>query len=168
MVRLMAPIFSFTAEEIWEIMPKLAGSSGSVFVSEMPAKPQFDSQILERFSKFMSLRQDVMKALEKARAEKFIGNSLAASVTIECDADARSFLESFGGDLADLFLVSGAKFGKAEGAYLVQSEDNKGFAVSVSKADGEKCERCWKYSESVGKNTEHPTICARCAGVLSS
>lgn len=168
MVRLMAPIFSFTAEEIWEIMPKLAGSAGSVFVSDMPANMQFDSQILERFSKFMSLRQDVMKALEKARAEKFIGNSLAASVTIECDADARSFLESFGESLADLFLVSGVKFGKAEGTYLVQSEENKEFAVSVSKADGEKCERCWKYSESVGKNTEHPTICARCAGVLSS
>ena len=110
MVRLMAPIFSFTAENLRKSCRKLAGSSGNVFVSRC-LRSRSSIPDTRRFSKFMSLRQDVMKALEKARAEKFIGNSLAASVTIECDADARSFLESFGGDLADLFLVSGAKFG---------------------------------------------------------
>ena len=116
----------------------------------------------------MQVRGAVTKTLEGARADRFIGNSLAAKVTIECDNDLRSFLEGFGEDLPDLFIVSGVSFGEVGGKYMQKSEEIEGLSVSVGQADGEKCARCWKYATSVGSHEKHPAICDRCYSVLES
>ncbi len=166
MTRLMAPIFSFTADEVWLSMPRGKGSPDNVFLADLPKGADGDQKLIERFDRVMSVRGAVTKALEAARAERFIGNSLAAKITIECDSELRSFLESFGEMLPDLFIVSGVSFGKAAGNYLMASDEVSGLTVSVDKADGVKCARCWKYSTSVGSDSDHPTICARCAAVL--
>jgi len=167
MVRLMAPVFSFTAEEIWAAMPKLAESPDSIFLADMPSAFAAEEDLLGRWRRLMSVRSVVTKALEAARAKKFIGNSLAAGVSIECDDDTRAFLESFGPSLPDLFIVSGVSFGKAEGEYVEKSDEAGGIAVGVAAAEGAKCARCWKYSKSVGSFESHPAVCARCAAALS-
>ncbi len=165
--RLMAPVLSFTAEEIWRTMPARAGAPDSVFLADMPEAGAFDQALLDRFSRFIAIRQVVTKALEHARAEKFIGNSLAAKVVIECDDDTRAFLETFGENLNDLFIVSAVAFGKAEGEYVEQSSEIAGLSVAALKADGGKCARCWKTATSVGTNSEHPELCARCVRVVA-
>jgi len=166
MARLMAPVFSFTADEIWNIMPHMKGEADSVFLADMPKAGNVDDKLVSRWEHLMDIRQTVMKALETARADKFIGNSLAAKVIVECPDKLKNFLESFGGALPDLFIVSGFEFGKAGGKHSVASEDAEGFRVDVAAADGGKCERCWKYSTSVGSISEHPTACERCVGAL--
>jgi len=166
MVRLMAPILSFTADEIWRIMPHGKGAAEEVFLADLPKVSEPDGDLLSRWNRLIDMRGVVTKTLEEARADRFIGNSLAAKITIQCDGETKSFLESFGEALPDLFLVSGVEFGEAAGKYAHESEEVKGLKVSVDKASGEKCERCWKYSTTVGGNPDHPKICARCAGVL--
>jgi isoleucyl-tRNA synthetase len=165
-VKLMAPILSFTSDEIWRVMPHDKGAADEVFLADFPKVPDPDEELLSRWSRLIAMRGVVTKTLEEARADRFIGNSLAAKVTIECDEEMKSFLESFGEILPDLFIVSGAEFGKTGGKYAHESEEVPGLKVSVDKADGEKCERCWKFSTTVGSISEHPKICARCAGVL--
>ncbi|MFH1830114.1 MAG: isoleucine--tRNA ligase [Pseudomonadota bacterium] len=166
MVKLMAPIYSFTADEIWQIMPHVGKAAPSVFLADMPAVSDPDQELLERWGRFMQLRGEVTKALEKARADRFIGNSLAAKVIIECPAEMKTFLEGFVCHLADLLIISDVSFGKAQGPYMFESEEVCGLKVSVEKSDGAKCERCWKFSTTIGSNKTHPTICERCASVL--
>jgi isoleucyl-tRNA synthetase len=167
MTRLMTPVFSFTADEIWSSMPHLEADEQFVFLADMPKIGEIDESLIARWERLMKLRETALAALEKARAEKFIGNSLAARLLIECDDETRKFLESFGAGLNDLFIVSGVDFAPAAGSYVVAHEEIAGLKISVEKALGEKCERCWKYSITVGENAVHPTICSRCAGVLS-
>lgn len=166
MTRLMAPVFSFTSDEIWEQLKHLDDDREFVFLADMPRAGDVDEDLIARWERLMNIRETALAALELARAEKFIGNSLAAKLIIECDEDTKTFLNSFGDFTNDLFIVSGIAFGEAGGSYKVCSEDVEGLKVSVEKADGDKCERCWKYSTSVGSNDEHPTICERCAGVV--
>ncbi len=166
MVRLMAPIFSFTADEIWHAMPHKPNAASDVFLARMPELPKPDEMLIARWDEFMSLRSEITKALEKARADRFIGNSLEAKIIIECPEKIKEFLKTFDRDLADLFIVSGVLFGKAQGKYVFESEEASGLKVSVERADGKKCERCWKYSITVGSEKKHPEICARCANVL--
>lgn len=167
MTRLMAPIFSFTSDEIWRAMPKLSSVPESVFLAQMPKPLDADEKLLSRWEKLMGIRQIVTKALEGARAGKFIGNPLAAKVIIECDEETKGFLQSFGAGLADLFIVSGVTFSVANGKYVEASESMAGLKVGVEAADGSKCARCWKYAATVGSNAGHPEICARCASVIT-
>jgi isoleucyl-tRNA synthetase len=148
-------------------MPKKNGEPESIFLASFPNAENVDSQLCERWEKFMSLRQVATKALENARADKFIGNSLAAKIIIDCSDEIRSFLLSFKGSLADLFLVSGVEFGKVDVKYSAAIEEVPDMKVGVVASDGSKCERCWKYDVSVGDNLTHPKLCARCAAVLS-
>jgi isoleucyl-tRNA synthetase len=166
MVKLMAPILSFTADEIWRVMPHDKAAADEVFLVDFPKVPDPDADLLARWSRLIAMRGVVTKTLEEARADRFIGNSLAAKVTIECNDEMRLFLRSFGEVLPDLFIVSGVEFGKAGGKYAHESEEVAGLKVSVDKADGEKCERCWKFSTTVGSDSDHPKICTRCVGVL--
>ncbi|MBT3181407.1 MAG: isoleucine--tRNA ligase [Deltaproteobacteria bacterium] len=166
LTKMMAPIFSFTSDEIWNVMPKDGTEPESVFLSEMPKGDSADKALLSKWERLMKIRQTVMKALEEARAEKFIGNSLAAQVVIECDEELKDFLKGFGDNIHDLFIVSGVVFDTAGGDHYIESDELKGLKVAVEKARGEKCERCWKYCTSVGETADHPTICNRCVGVL--
>ena len=169
MTRLIAPMLSFTAEEIWQAMPHSSSDvKDSVFLNLMPEYSEEMSfgDISERWNKLFTLRDDVMKALELARASKLIGKSLDAKLTIYTTNDEhKTLLDSFANDLATVFIVSQAKvlLGEApEGAF---NETESGIAVVVDKADGRKCDRCWTYSTE-GVQDEEGFICERCRKIL--
>ncbi len=169
LVRLMAPVFSFTAEEIWQYIPKAGDTAESIFLARLPEiHAQWrDDELSKRWQHLGVIRATATKALENARAAKAIGNSLAAKLIIEAPEKEYEFLKSFGGSLADLFIVSGVEFGTAAGAYVSESEEINGLKIAVANADGAKCARCWKVSTSVGSHDDHPEICDRCYGVIT-
>ncbi len=167
-VRLLAPVLVYTAEEIWQHMPHKAGDDKrSVLYNDMPAIGAFkNAELSEKWDRFMAVRADVSKALEMARAEKKIGNSVGAGVVLYVSADMKAFLDTFGDTLSTLFIVSSVEVveGKAQdGAFLGETE---GLGVEIVTPAGEKCERCWLYSESVGQDAAHPTLCHRCADII--
>ena len=171
LVKMIAPILTFTAEEIWQAMPHASSDDKtSVYLSEMPkAEGKFAFDGAERWENLFTLRDDVMKALEIARAEKKIGKSLDAKVTVyTADKDVLELLAKFTEEeLKTVFITSGAHVveGAApEGAYV--PEEGK-IAVLVENADGERCDRCWCYSTE-GEKTEEGFICARCKKILES
>jgi len=170
MTRLLAPSLAFTAEEIWQFMPHTAEHNGeSVMFNDFPKTcPQYDNDGLDaKWERILNLREDVKKALEMARNDKIIGSSLEAKVTIGCDGDEYAFIESIKADLPTVFIVSDVETVKGsagDGAY--SGENFGGITVAVSRAEGQKCERCWVYSKDVGSDNEHPTLCPRCAAIL--
>ena len=164
LTRLVAPILAFTSEEIWQFMPHSSEHNcESVLFNDMPkADKNIDEELMARWNKIHLIRDDVKKALEEARAAKVIGASLDAEITVAAEGEMFAFLESIK-NLAEIFIVSKAN--------LVQSSEGefKGeqpIAVTVRHASGEKCSRCWIYSDTVGSDSEHPAICSRCASVL--
>ena len=156
----LAPILSFTAEEIWGYLPRSAkDDAGSVFFNQIPEKSGIaaDEEFMAKWEKIDELRDIVNKALEEARAQKLIGKSLEAKVTLNCGRDWYEFAKSAEADLVSAFIVSAVE--------IVNSEFD-GVDVKVEVAPGEKCERCWTHSHTVGQNPEHPTLCARCAEIV--
>ena len=171
LVKMIAPILTFTAEEIWQAMPHASSDDKtSVYLSEMPkAEGKFAFDGSERWENLFTLRDDVMKALEIARAEKKIGKSLDAKVTVyTADKDVLELLAKFTEEeLKTVFITSGAHVveGAApESAYV--PEEGK-IAVLVENADGERCDRCWCYSTE-GEKTEEGFICARCKQIIDT
>ncbi len=167
-VRLLAPVLVYTSEEIWQHMPHKEGDDArSVLYNDMPkAEAYADAAFAEKWDRFMGVRADVSKALENARAEKKIGNSVGAGVVLYVSPELKAFLDTFGDTLSTLFIVSSVsvKEGAAkEGAYVGETE---GLAVEITAPEGEKCERCWLYSTSVGQDAAHPTLCSRCAEII--
>ncbi len=167
-VRLLAPVLVYTSEEIWQHMPHKEGDDErSVLYNDMPkTSDKIDVVLSEKWDRFIKARADVSKALENARAEKKIGNSIGAGVELYVSDDMKAFLDTFGDTLATLFIVSGVKViegGAPEGAYVGETE---GLAVVITTPEGEKCERCWLYSTSVGQDAAHPTLCSRCAEII--
>lgn len=168
MTRLIAPILAFTSEEIWSFMPHAEGvNPESVLYNDMPALSgiSFDADFIEKWDRIHSIRDEVQKSLEMARKSKAIGKSLEASVEIYCDGELYDFVKSVEDDLTTVFIVSAVSVNNTGKGNDETSID--GLTITISKADGEKCERCWGYSNSVGENHEHPTLCARCASVLN-
>ena len=171
LVRLMAPITSFTSEEVWGFMPAIAGRPGSVHVTEFPS-PQdvtgalpagFDAAALEAdWDVLLQARSEALKALEEARIAKRIGGSLEAQVHVAVPEKLYPVLERHGDQLRYLFIVSDVKLEK-----LPASNGESGLTISVSKAAGAKCERCWNYSTHVGEDKTYPTVCERCSAVLA-
>jgi len=165
---MMAPVLSFTAEDIWNFSPKYKGMAELALLSQFPEieKKYVDDKLARKWEKFIMVRSEVSKLLERARKDKMIGNSLGACVMLECEGEIRTFLEDFGADLADLFIVSKVEFGKATGEYSGAAEGFMDLKIGVVKAVGTKCARCWKLLEDVGSNPKHPEICGRCARVV--
>ncbi|WMZ74540.1 isoleucine--tRNA ligase [Staphylococcus pseudintermedius] len=162
MTKLLAPIIPHTAEEVWSHIEQV--DEESVHLTNMLAKEEVDQALLDKWNTFMALRDDVNRALEAARNEKVIGKSLEAKVKIgnSSSFDTLAFLEGFN-DLHQLFIVSQVE--------LV--EDTKGEAyqhgtIEIAKADGEKCARCWNYSESLGSVGELDDLCPRCQEVVKT
>ena len=156
----LAPVFSFTAEEIWGYMPRSEKDDAeSVFFNKLPEKSgvSADEEFMEKWEKIDELRDIVNKALEEARGQKLIGKSLEAKVTLNCGRDWYEFAKSVENDLVAAFIVS---------AVSVEKSEFDGVDVKVEVAPGEKCERCWTHSDTVGKCAEHPTLCARCAEIV--
>ena len=169
LTRLLAPLLSFTAEEIWQAMPKRASDvKESVFLNDMPAYDEaltFGDEVAA-WDKLFDLREDVMKALELARAEKRIGKSLDAKVTVYAEGDAYELLHRFEAELPTLFIVSQVALvnGAAPAGAM---EEGAAIGVTVEAAEGEKCDRCWNYSTEAVHDGEEGCLCPRCHGVLA-
>ncbi len=165
LVRLLTPILAYTAEEIWSFMPHGAKDNKEfVLLNDMPQPDAAlaDAELEARWEKLLAVRGDVSKALEEARNEKLIGHSLGANVAIFADGELFDVLKSAEADLVTYFITSGASVAPLGEAPQDAKEGETGIKLAITAATGEKCERCWMISETVGKNAEHPTLCARC------
>ncbi|HBA89777.1 MAG TPA: isoleucine--tRNA ligase [Geobacter sp.] len=162
LVRMVAPVLSFTAEEVWAEMPGKRESS--VHMALFPAlTPEVKDQALEeRWDKIIKIRSDVSKALELARVKKVIGHSLDAAVAIKATGETEALLKDFEAELAQIFIVSKAGLVGELSGEVYRAEVIEGLEIAVSAAPGEKCERCWCYDEQIGQDSEHPTLCPKC------
>jgi isoleucyl-tRNA synthetase len=173
LVRLLAPIMSFTSEEVWDYLPRVAGRGESVHLAKFyknedvvgalstdrESNLRGDAQKRD-WNELRAVRDEVLKALEEARNNKLIGTGLEAQVSLTAPDPVYSVLAHHAGQLRYLFIVSAVT--------LIQGSGNGtgGVHVEVKKADGAKCERCWNYSTHVGEDEQYPTVCERCSAVL--
>ena len=167
LVKLVAPILPHTADEVWEHIGSV--QEGSVQLVDMPEVkdyPQAD-ELEEKWDAFMSLRDDVLKALEVARNEKVIGKSLTASISLYPNHDAKALLESVEEDLKQLFIVSGFEIAGEYDSAPGNAQSFESVKIVITQADGETCERCWIVTPEVGQVAEHKTLCQRCASIVS-
>ena len=182
LVRLMAPIMSFTAEEVWQQLPKVSSREESVHLANFPSEQStvgrrgvarrnlsrgaldqatLDAlEVRKEWDQLRSVRDEVLKALEEARNNKLIGTGLEAQVILSVTDPVYSVLARHAGELRYLFIVSAVTLTQASG------NGTGSVHVEVKKADGLKCERCWNYSTHVGEDKEYPTVCERCSAVL--
>ncbi len=159
MTKLMAPILSFTAEEIWRVLAaQMPGGLPHISVHLAPfpeVEPEWqDTELGQRWERLLTYRSQVQGVLEGSRREKVIGSSLEAQVALTADTGTYDFLKRYVGDLGTLFIVSTVT--------LRQGSNSDGLTVSVEKSKAGKCERCWNYREAVGADVDHPTLCDRC------
>jgi len=155
LTRLMAPILSFTAEEIWPFIPGREVTT-SVHLANMACEGgEGILQNSAEWDRLIQIRNDVNCHLEKARAEKIISSSLGACVSIKAPSPLYEQLKQRESFLPTFFIVSQVD--------MIQSESME---IVISQARGTKCERCWVYAEEVGQNTDHPTLCERCVKVF--
>ena len=165
LVRVISPVLSFTADEIWERIPEALKEETSVHLSSwIEANPEYKNEELDKkWKKIHELRKEVNRKLEAERQEGLIGHSLDAMVLLNITNEEYIFLKDYTeGEVADLFIVSQVKFVNE----LLGNSEIEGISIGVKKASGEKCERCWKYDEEVGKHSVHTDVCPRCASVL--
>ncbi len=160
LTKLMAPVLSFTAEEIWRTLSTQVPDCSTAPSVHLTAFPEADAswqdkQIADRWEQLLAHRSRVQGVLEESRREKTIGSSLEAHVHIEADADHFRFLKSYEQDLSTVFIVSKVTLAQSVGG-------REPVQVTVSKSSAGKCERCWNYREAVGKDAVHPTLCDRC------
>jgi isoleucyl-tRNA synthetase len=169
LVRLIAPIASFTADEVWHWLPKTHDKAASVHMAYFPTPeelcPEAGSEqaktLATDFESLLIVRDEALKAMEVARKEKLIRRPEEASVKIYAPKDLEKLLERYRNDLRYLLVVSGVEI-RAAG----QRNEAAALRVEVQKAAGQKCERCWFYSTEVGKSARYPTVCERCLPVL--
>ena len=159
LVKILAPMTCFTAEEVWKYMPHKENENlESVMLSYYPETNEKydDKEIEEKWNKIIKFKELVSKKLEESRQNKVIGHSLNAKVTIYANPKSYEFLKENKDLLMTVFIISDLQIEKID-------EDLK---IEVSQAEGEKCERCWMYSKTVGENSKHPTLCHRCAEAI--
>jgi isoleucyl-tRNA synthetase len=168
MVRLLAPILTFTAEEIWGNLPSYKDKEASVHLAQFPEVRQdrMDKALMEKWDTLIAVKGEISKAIEIARKNKVVGHSLDAMVQIAAPEKLLNLLQANDRNLKTLNIVSGLGFGTGPDGSSYRSEILEGLEIHISKAEGKKCQRCWMYSESVGKDPEHDDICDRCAGNL--
>lgn len=159
MTRMIAPILAYTSDEIWKYMPHSSSENPShVIFNEMPEKLDVstDDGFMAFWDKIHQLRDDVKKSLETIIKDKTIKSSLEAKVTLKASGSKLEFLKKAEPELAAAFIVSAVE--------VLEGTDD--LEIAVAKAEGEKCERCWSISSTVGNNSEHPTLCSRCCEIL--
>ena len=159
MTRMIAPILAYTSDEIWKFMPHAQSDNADhVIYNEMPDALAIDADdsFMAFWNEIHALRDDVKKAIEPMIKAKTVKSSLEAKVTLAAGGEKLEFLKKAEPELAAAFIVS-----------EIEIVDNGAeLEITVEKADGEKCERCWSISKTVGQNSEHPTLCARCCEIL--
>jgi isoleucyl-tRNA synthetase len=164
LVRLLAPILSFTCEEVWRHTKFGDAAPESVHLAYFPQPEELTEGLTAEgraraadWEALLPVRDQVLKALDAAREDKVIGTSLEASVSLEVSGDLYHLLQTCAPGLPTWFIVSQVN--------LLRS-DSSGLKVTVERARGDKCERCWKYTLDVGSDPEFPTVCAACASVI--
>jgi isoleucyl-tRNA synthetase len=165
----LAPILTFTAEEVWTAMPAWKDKEESIHLTQFPLviEKYVNAGVGERWKTMIDAKAEIAKAVEQARKEKVIGHSLDARISIAISEKMRALFSSHLEDLRALLIVS--QLVLVEEKDIVKpfrSEEIPGLVVGVEKARGVKCERCWIYEESVGSGAEHPTVCGRCVSNL--
>jgi isoleucyl-tRNA synthetase len=152
-VRLIAPLLAFTADEVWSHTAKPVSAPSSVHLALLPEPAEVASGLpaerLAEWDRLMEVRDAVLKALEEARQAKLIGTSLEARVRLQ------GYEGGFETELPSVFIVS-----------QVLLEPGENLRVIIERADGIKCERCWKYSTAVGQDLEFLTVCDSCSAAL--
>jgi len=167
LTRLVAPVLSFTADEIWGYLP--GEREASVHLAGFPqlAAKLLDPALEARFDQLLAVRGEVSKQLEQARTAKLIGSGLEAKVLLAAAPGVlRDQLTAERDELATLFIVSQAELVDS----LVDgtaSEALPGLSIRVERAEGEKCPRCWNYATAIGTSPEHPELCPRCTTALT-
>lgn len=159
MTRMIAPILAYTSDEIWKYMPHSSSEKAEhVIYNEMPEKVDIsiDDDFMTFWDEIHELRDDVKKSLETFIKDKTIKSSLEAKVTLAASGDKLAFLKKAETELATAFIVSEVEI----------VENSSELEIKIEKAEGEKCERCWVISKTVGENSEHPTLCSRCCNNL--
>ncbi|NLB17608.1 MAG: isoleucine--tRNA ligase [Syntrophomonadaceae bacterium] len=169
LVRILAPILAFTSEEIWQYL-RADADPISVQLAGWPTidESKLDSELEAKWEGILKVREVVAKSLEEARRAKVIGHSLNAHVLVSANDQLFSVLQSMG-DLDKIFIVSEVLLVEKEsvGEGFVELDEVPGVKVKVEPARGEKCERCWVYSPTVGQDAIHNTLCDRCLGVIN-
>ena len=159
---LSAPVLVFTAEEVWKYLPRAAGEAESVHMALFPSSEELEAavsdDVAKKWERLLTTREDVLKSLEPARAEKLITSGLEAGVTLSAEDGLASLLEEYREILPRLFIVSQVE---------VKNGSTDGLHVAVARAQGQKCERCWNYSTHVGESSSYPTVCERCVAALT-
>ena len=164
LTRLLAPILSFTSEEVWQHAKHPEGAHPSVHMDLFPKPEDLSVGITAEqrtqapdWDRLVEVRVQVLKALDNARQEKVIGSSLEAAVTLEVGSSLHNLFEKYAAELPGVFIVSQVALKKTNTDTL---------EVRVERARGDKCERCWKYTTDVGSDSDFPTVCASCAKIL--
>jgi isoleucyl-tRNA synthetase len=169
LVKIMAPILPFTAEEIYAYLPRGDDKKESVHMEPMavPDPRWQDRNLADKWARILTLRSEVTKALEAARKEKLIGHPLDAALEIKLpDMGLRQIVQNLDLDLSDIFIVSSARLVDDPDQAGFQGKEIPGLEIVVKKASGEKCERCWRFSNAIGQDSSHPTACDRCTAAL--
>ena len=165
LVRIIAPVLSFTAEEIWERIPAGVKEEESVLLSKWVEfnESHKNEELATKWKKIAEIRKEVNRKLEEARQTGLIGHSLDARVKLNITNDEYKFIfDKEANEIADIFIVSQVERVSEE----ANNSEIEGISIYIEKADGEKCERCWKYDTKVGQDPIHTDVCPRCAAVL--
>jgi isoleucyl-tRNA synthetase len=169
LVRLMAPILSFTSDEIWQYMKRTDRPLSVHADLFLPVNAGYKNAELEsRWEKILTVRKEVLRALEIARREKKIGHPLDASVSLGLSNELMENLTPYEDQLRSIFIVSAVnmtEIDRLEGG--VVSDALPGLKVSVSSSSDPKCERCWVHDPTVGHEGRHPTVCERCLQAMA-
>jgi isoleucyl-tRNA synthetase len=168
LVRLLAPILSFTCEEVWQALPSFPDRLQSVHLADFPRTvdilganvPEHDPKLLEDWATLREFRDTVLKKLEDMRTKKVIGIGLEAHVSVAASGNLYHVLKRYEDQLRYLLIVSAVSLTNASGNTAA------GATITISRAEGQKCERCWNYSTHVGEDSRYPTVCERCSAVL--
>ncbi len=172
MTQLMAPILSFTADEVWSYMPEKSRDADSVHLSRFPEKIdlEFPEDLINKWDMITQLRGEVSKALELKRQEKVIGHSLDSKVTLQLPEELRALFEGAEEELQFIFIVSALEFSDSlDGEKdVVTAENMDGVKIAVSTAPGVKCERCWNFFVGTKSDAEGSSVCQRCVVHLES
>ncbi|UCD84165.1 MAG: isoleucine--tRNA ligase [Deltaproteobacteria bacterium] len=168
LAKLLAPILSFTAEDVWSYLPGIQEESVHGAGFPEARKDHLDDHLTERWERLLQVRNEALKALEQARQQKLIGSSLEAKINIQSPKKLLPFLKEYLQELPALFIVSQVTLADDSDKEGYVSQEIEGLKIQVLPAEGQKCERCWNYSSSVGTDKDHPLICERCLRVLKT
>jgi len=160
LTKLMAPILTFTADELWRMLRETARKdAASVHLASLPeANPKWaDDKLAERWGKLLAIRTEVQASLEAQRRDKVIGSALEAKVVLKADDAMLAFLKPYEAELPALFIVS---------QVALERVTQAGCSAEIRRAQGNKCERCWNYRPAVGTFKDHPTLCDRCVEAI--